>query len=349
MADYRSSGKELRRSPKGFIAAVLAVGLVFGAGFGVLHILKGVESLENSAPSSEAEFSIPMTSVTDPDPDRVLYTYEAMFASDVHKGPLMLVNKSVKLEEDPAENQLVSVYTEKNERLHVKDTTVMLQKEAMDALNAMAEGFYQETGHSDLLVLSGFRSKVYQKELYDADLKKTGLTTSTLVAEPGCSEHQTGYAFDFSIFSSTSVSGFDGTGDYAWITKHCAEYGFILRYAEDKTSQTGFSAEPWHFRYVGEPHAVYMMQNHLCLEEYMELLEQYTYDGEHLEITDAKGNVYETFLSPLTAEDAAAVVEVPIPANGEDYTCSGNNKNGFIVTVGTGRQSTSAETAPAAE
>ena len=50
---------------------------------------------------------------------------------------------------------------------------------------------------------------------------------------------------------------------------HCAEYGFIRRYPPDKVEITGISHEPWHFRYVGVDAAMYIMQNNLCLEEYL--------------------------------------------------------------------------------
>ena len=51
-----------------------------------------------------------------------------------------------------------------------------------------------------------------------------------------------------------------------------ARYGFVERYRADKTAQTGIAAEPWHFRYVGVPHALLMEQRGLCLEEYLDLL-----------------------------------------------------------------------------
>ena len=50
--------------------------------------------------------------------------------------------------------------------------------------------------------------------------------------------------------------------------KHCADYGFILRYPKDKTNITGIIYEPWHFRYVGVEAAKYIMSNNLTLEEY---------------------------------------------------------------------------------
>ena len=55
---------------------------------------------------------------------------------------------------------------------------------------------------------------------------------------------------------------------------HCAEYGFILRYPVDKSEITGIGYEPWHYRYVGKRNAGNIMDSGLCLEEYLDLLEQ---------------------------------------------------------------------------
>ena len=54
-----------------------------------------------------------------------------------------------------------------------------------------------------------------------------------------------------------------------WLMSHCWEYGFILRYPEDKCALTGISYEPWHYRYVGKETAKKITQDGLCLEEYL--------------------------------------------------------------------------------
>ena len=54
---------------------------------------------------------------------------------------------------------------------------------------------------------------------------------------------------------------------------HCAEYGFIIRYPEDKEDITEINYEPWHLRYVGVPAATYIMENGLCLEEFHDQLQ----------------------------------------------------------------------------
>ena len=170
-----------------------------------------------------------------------------------------------------------------------------------------------------------------QQELYDADLEDTGEDTSTLVAKPGYSEHETGYAMDFSLFEDGISADYDGTGEYDWINQNCAHYGFILRYPENKTDLTEIRYESWHYRYVGQPHAYYMQQNDLCLEEYTETLKDYSVDNP-LEITNWDGKVYQIYYVPAEAGDSTYVMVPP----DQEYTVSGNNVDGFIITVDTG-------------
>ena len=69
---------------------------------------------------------------------------------------------------------------------------------------------------------------------------------------------------------------FSSTKQYKWLKEHCWDYGFILRYTKEKEKITGFNAEAWHIRYVGENHALYMKEHDLCLEEYLQGIEDGT-------------------------------------------------------------------------
>ncbi len=75
-------------------------------------------------------------------------------------------------------------------------------------------------------------------------------------AWPGHSEHQTGLAFDLrpkgEVRPYLSDYKYQNTREFAWLTEHAHEYGFILSYPKGKTEVTGFKFEPWHWRYVGE-------------------------------------------------------------------------------------------------
>ena len=130
-----------------------------------------------------------------------------------------------------------------------------------------------------LWISSGYRSVQRQSELFDRAVEENlgnGMgqqqaeaVAALSVARPGCSEHNTGLAIDLNGVREN----FDTTPEYEWLTEHAAEYGFILRYPEDKQEITKIRFEPWHYRYVGVEHAKAMQERHFCLEEYVEYLE----------------------------------------------------------------------------
>ena len=145
------------------------------------------------------------------------------------------------------------------------------------AVNAMIEMFRaaHEDGVTDWQISAGYRSYKYQQKLFDQQVKEyrdQGFSqanavsaTRQTVADPGTSEHHTGLAFDITVPGSI----FKGTPEQIWLHEHCWDYGFIIRYQEDKEDITGYLAECWHIRYVGLPHSIDMQDRNLCLEEYV--------------------------------------------------------------------------------
>ena len=92
--------------------------------------------------------------------------------------------------------------------------------------------------------------------------------------ESGSVEHSLGLAVDIGSGSCGQLEeAFADTPEGVWLGKHSWEYGFILRYPEDKQEITKIRFEPWHYRYVGVEHAKAMQERHFCLEEYVEYLE----------------------------------------------------------------------------
>lgn len=129
-------------------------------------------------------------------------------------------------------------------------------------------------GKGTLVVQSGYRSYYSQKSILAAKIKSIGKTNALkLVAKPGYSEHQTGLAVDFAArgVSTLNVS-FAKTKAGIWLAENAHLYGFILRYPSGKTPVTGYSYEPWHFRFVGIDLATAMHdQGITTLEEYFSL------------------------------------------------------------------------------
>ncbi|MFA5658855.1 MAG: M15 family metallopeptidase [Oscillospiraceae bacterium] len=283
-----------------------------------------LSSAESSLSSSEA------SSQTEPNTVNTNYDYVEYQNGLIFEGELILVNNNTMYSIDEPDD-VVSVYENKNKSYYVKDMLVSLKPDVITALNSMATDFVSATGENNLMVISGFRSVEKQQEIYDADLADNNATTSTLVAMAGYSEHHTGYAVDFGIYPADGVyKSYDGTGNFAWINNNCYKYGFIVRYKEEKAAITGINDETWHFRYVGKPHAFIMQQNNLCFEEYIDYIKQYSFDGikENCKVTTDDGGQYEIYYVPV----GQTSTEIPVPKN-YSYTVSGNNVDGFIVTV----------------
>jgi len=86
-----------------------------------------------------------------------------------------------------------------------------------------------------------------------------------VAARPGYSEHQTGLAIDFSYGADAEKQA----AMWDWLSANAYKYGFILRYPEGREHITGYSYEPWHYRYVGREHAKAIYDKNLLLEEYI--------------------------------------------------------------------------------
>ena len=88
----------------------------------------------------------------------------------------------------------------------------------------------------------------------------------------GYSEHQSGLCCDITDrYYATKNRTIEETALYKWMSVHCQEYGFIVRYPDGKEEITEIMYEPWHFRYVGTEVAAYIMENGLTLEEFLDL------------------------------------------------------------------------------
>ncbi len=117
-----------------------------------------------------------------------------------------------------------------------------------------------------------FNNKVNQLVWSEGGQENAIAKAKTIVAYPGTSEHQLGLAADITDrYYETKNESLADTELSKWMAENCADYGFILRYPQDKIDITGVMFEPWHFRYVGQEAAKYIMENKLCLEEFLAL------------------------------------------------------------------------------
>ena len=146
-----------------------------------------------------------------------------------------------------------------------------------------------------------------------------------------CTEHGTGYAFDVNVYTSggQSLRLAEAGGIYEWIYANCAKYGFVLRYAKNKTAVTGMPHDADHFRFVGVGHAQYMTEHDMALEDYVGELQKHTYGKKHLEFS-YDGKKYEVFYVNIPNDAPSVDVEIPSDIS---YTVSGDNVSGVIVTL----------------
>lgn len=139
------------------------------------------------------------------------------------------------------------------------------------AFAEMSDDAYYNAG-LNLFEISGFRSYETQDRIYSNYVATDGkMQADTYSARPGHSEHQSGLALDVNSLEGA----FAYTQEAQWIEENCHKYGFILRYPEGKTGQTGYIYEPWHIRYVGVEIATKIYNSGLCLEEYYGITSQY--------------------------------------------------------------------------
>lgn len=254
----------------------------------------------------------------------------------LHSGDLILVNSDYAYKAGTP-TDMKSSYDYRVDKdgervMSIKDSTVSAKKIVLTNLNSMLSDFKKAKNINDVMLVSGHRTEEYQKTLYDNNLKSTGLDYSTTIEIPGHSEHHSGYAVDFQL-DQADYPVFAGTGNYSWINENCYKYGFILRYLEDKTEITGIDAESWHYRYVGVPHAQIMYNDKICMEEYITYIKQYSRENPYYLNSD-DGNRYAIYYV-VKGEGDSTNVDIPMFENGSEYeyTISGNNCDGFIITV----------------
>ena len=153
-----------------------------------------------------------------------------------------------------------------------------LQAECAEALCAMNAVMREIDGFQDMYLKSAYRSYRTQKTMYNNRLKKNNGRDDGWVSKPGASDHQTGLGCDVIPYNWTKKSGMNDKmmqeKECQWMAEHCQEYGFIIRYPADKKEITEINTEPWHLRYVGIPAATYIMENGLCLEEFVQELQE---------------------------------------------------------------------------
>lgn len=235
---------------------------------------------------------------------------------EIYKGNLILVNEKFGIRAD------------ESIRLAEAAPNVFLQYEAAHFLK---EALKRIKAEDSIALVSGFRSRREQREIYKMSLSENGEAfTRQYVALPDHSEHQTGLAIDLALKSDNIDfirPDFPFEGICQRFREIAAEYGFIQRYPKEKENITGIAFEPWHFRYVGTPHAKIMEKYGLTLEEYTDFIKDYDSFNRFKLSGDSAEEVFYIGFDLQSGE-----ITIPLSEK-ESCTVSGDNRGGFIVTV----------------
>jgi D-alanyl-D-alanine carboxypeptidase len=259
---------------------------------------------------------------TYPIPHVVDYITVQMDASDIFRGKLVLINSDHHYD-IPESRGYIYIDSERTSSYRVADIDMTLTSTIIRPLNNMMDAFYAETGLNPVAITRAFRTYAKQQAAFNQYVATVGRDEAEKWASlPGYSEHHSGLAIDLGIFDGTSIGAFSDTGQYAWFKENSYKFGFILRYPPEKSTITKISHVPWHFRYVRNPHAYIIFENGWCLEEYIDFITEHRPGDGYW--TDYDGDIYEIYYTRDT--------EIDIPA-GFEYTTSGNNSDGFIVTI----------------
>ena len=195
---------------------------------------------------------------------------------DLSDWKFMLVNGDHSIDQyEPAELGWVS-NTLADREVHPSNSRndlVPVDARIGEALMAFT-GACQDAG-LPVFISSGYRSYSEQAQNFQRICANNGITDGKdvnghyITMPAGCSEHQSGLGVDITdVYRATKNDDFFQTQTYEWLRDHCAEYGFVLRFPTGKEDITGVMNEGWHFRYVGDEAARYIMDNGLTLEEF---------------------------------------------------------------------------------
>lgn len=232
--------------------------------------------------------------------DIVQFTLDELSSNDKieFNQSMMLINTDF-----PLKNDFVPIISQ------YKDTDVKMNNCMHDAYTSLSAAVTENTGEK-IFISSDYRTDSQQQEEYNEN--------PSSATKPGASEHQSGLALD--IYSPYYAGfSFIKTEAGKFVNSNCWKYGFIIRYPSFGKNETGIKYEPWHIRYVGEPHAKIIYNNHLTLEDYILYYENdvwYEIDG------------YLISRQTLSSNNT-----LKIPKDYSEVVISPDNTGYYIVTV----------------
>lgn len=246
-------------------------------------------------------------------------------ADDIHRGILQLVNKQH--EYLFLDGWLKDIDYYDTYGFILSESGLELAEPAIQHYCDFLNAFYDEYYIYNIYMMNGYRTPEDAEFFFWRSAEQNGLEhAEKYVMRAGFSEHHTGLASDLGLMEGGPYFDVNAGEEYQWIYDHAHEYGFVLRYAEEKEEITEIGAESWHFRFVGLPCAAIMKENNYCLEEFLDMIQKHDY-------TDPVLVDCETGYDPGSyAVYYQKGTEIMVPSHCA-FEVSGDNMEGFVVMV----------------
>ena len=274
--------------------------------------------------------------------------------ADIMNNGLLLVNEWHSRPEDFDDSAVVGVSgyaRESGLSSFWENSTCKLLPQAADALIAALkdakaaglEGYVLRAG-------STYRSyddqnALFQKELENQRAKHSSYSDEKLIERakryvnyPGTSEYNTGLSFNLYLYSSENRElgdkPFYETEQGKWLYSNSWKYGLVFRFPKagypmadttDKSYKTGVTTSLNIYRYVGVANAEIMHHLDLCLEEYIEYLQEHT----HVAVFEDGVKKYEITRQQVGDEVASFTVDINRVTS--NYTMYLDNMGGVIT------------------
>lgn len=263
------------------------------------------------------------------DAEKIEFTELEITDDVLYTGSLLLVNSS-HYYDIPDSLNLVKIYEyremhrgDSESTYKLPDSSQRLEATAMAYMHEMLMDLGNATNNHNIMIASAFRTHSDQ---------------ANFSIPAGYSDSHTGCIAALTVSGGASPYLYDESNAELdnWLKENCYKYGYVVRYPDDKVDITGVEDYSYAYRYVGLPHAKYIYDNALCLEEYIEYLKENTGYKDMLTVKAADGCEYAIYYAACDAGDEVKVpLQTPNPDGSTNfpYTISGTNDGGVIITI----------------
>lgn len=200
-------------------------------------------------------------------------------------------------------------FEQKNNKYRLRNMTLQVQAPVVNAMNELAEAYYEFSGRDDLMIYSTTEVYATEGSLYPDILP----------------DRNTGYCLDLAFLNDDGSISKITANNNGWLTENAYRFGFIFSYTDFNQNETGVTSAPYHLRYVGKAHASLMHDSGMSLNTYLMAMQFYTIDNVYAYDSQNVSIYY-------VQAETSGMTNVPVP-DGKNYDISGNNTDGYIICV----------------